>query len=382
MATLFAWAPEAVAQHAVRGRALRASPSRSSRTSCPTSPCPKATTSTDYFEKVARDGFAERARAWRAEADAGRLRHPLEEYRERLDREIKMIREMGFAGYFLIVWDFIRFAREQRDPGRARPRLGGGLARRLLHAHHRHRPDAVRPAVRALPEPRADLACPTSTSTSASASASGSSTTSPGSTAAPNVAQIITFGTMAARAVIRDVGRGLDIPYADVDRIAKLVPAAARAGDHDRARRSSEVPALRQAYESDPRSSSCSTSAQRLEGLVRHASTHAAGRRDRARARSSSSRRSTAGTDDEITTQFAMDDIEEIGLLKMDFLGLKTLTLIDDALASIAGQRRARGPTSTRCRSTIPRSTSSSARPARRGSSSSSRRGCRTSCAA
>jgi DNA polymerase-3 subunit alpha len=152
----------------------------------------------------------------------------------------------------------------------------------------------------------------------------------------PNVAQIITFGTMAARAVIRDVGRGLDIPYAEVDRIAKLVPQQPGV-DMTIRKALDDVPALREAYRREPQVKQLLDIGQRLEGLVRHASTHAAGVviAPQPIVEFAPLYR---GTNDEITTQFAMDDIAEIGLLKMDFLGLKTLTLIDDALSSIEAE--------------------------------------------
>ena len=139
---------------------------------------------------------------------------------------------------------------------------------------------------------------------------------------------------MAARAVLRDAGRGLDIPYAEVDKIAKLIPQQP-GQDITIAGALGEVAALKQAYQSDPKVKELIDVGQRLEGLVRHASTHAAGVviAPRPIVEFAPLYR---GTDDAITTQFAMSDIEEIGLLKMDFLGLKTLTLIDDALISIA----------------------------------------------
>ena len=99
-----------------------------------------------YFEKVTRDGFAERRRTLDPLAAAGRLRHPLADYEARLDKEIGVIRRVGFSGYFLIVWDFIRYAKEKRHPGRAGPRLRRRQPRRLRAAHHRHRPDRERPA--------------------------------------------------------------------------------------------------------------------------------------------------------------------------------------------------------------------------------------------
>ena len=110
-----------------------------------------------YFEKVVREGFEERLGEIRATAEAGRGRHAIEDYRERLDREIKIVREMGFAGYFLITWDFIRYAREASIPVGTGARVGGGVAGGLLPAHHEHRPHAVRPAVRALPQSGACL---------------------------------------------------------------------------------------------------------------------------------------------------------------------------------------------------------------------------------
>ena len=120
--------------------------------SLPAFDVPAGFTIESYFEKVTRDGFAERRRLLDPLAAAGRLRHPLAEYEARLEKEIGVIRRVGFAGYFLIVWDFIRYAREQDDPGRAGPRLGGRQPGRLGAAHHRHRPDRVRPDLRALPQ--------------------------------------------------------------------------------------------------------------------------------------------------------------------------------------------------------------------------------------
>jgi DNA polymerase-3 subunit alpha len=149
----------------------------------------------------------------------------------------------------------------------------------------------------------------------------------------PNVAQIITFGTMAARAVIRDAGRGLEIPYAEVDRIAKLVPQ--QPGQEVTIEKAmAEVPQLKQAYDQDAQVRQLLDVAQRLEGLVRHASTHAAGVVIAPKPIVEFAPL-YKGQDDAITTQFSMSDLEEIGLIKMDFLGLKTLTLIDDAVASI-----------------------------------------------
>ncbi len=146
-----------------------------------------------------------------------------------------------------------------------------------------------------------------------------------------NVAQIITFGTMKARAVIRDVGRVLDIPYADVDRIAKLIPATL---DATLEKSLTEVPQLVEAMEADPRVKQLVDTAKRLEGVSRHASTHAAGVVI-APEPLTEFLPLYRGSKGEITTQFDMRNCEDIGLLKMDFLGLRTLTLIDNCLKRI-----------------------------------------------
>jgi DNA polymerase-3 subunit alpha len=331
MAALFSWAPEAIANTAAVAERCRFTFEKQPP-QLPAFPVPEGFDLDGYFEKVARDGFEARLPQWRVEADAGRLRHPMEAYRARLDREIKMIREMGFAGYFLIVWDFIRFAREQGIPvGPGRGSAAGSLVafsmritdidpmpfdllfERFLNPERVSMPDIDIDFCFRKRERVIDYVT--------------------GKYGRPNVAQIITFGTMAARAVIRDAGRGLDIPYAEVDKIAKLVPQQP-GQEVTIATALADVPPLRQAYDTDPRVRQLLDVASRLEGLVRHASTHAAGVviAPKPIVEYAPLYR---GSDDAITTQFAMSDIEEIGLLKMDFLGLKTLTLIDDAIASI-----------------------------------------------
>ena len=148
-----------------------------------------------------------------------------------------------------------------------------------------------------------------------------------------NVAQIITFGTMKAKAVVRDVGRVLEMPFADVDKVAKQIPPAL---DMTLDKALEESPALQgDGAERPERSRSCSRVARRLEGMTRHASVHAAGvviapQADHRVRAALQGRRS-----DEIVTQWAMKEIERVGLLKMDFLGLSTLTLIHDALDEI-----------------------------------------------
>jgi DNA polymerase-3 subunit alpha len=339
MSRLFGWAPGAVENTLAVARQCRFAFEKQSN-QLPEFPVPAGFDLEGYFESVAREGFERRMRVWRSKQDAGRLRHSIDEYRQRLETEIKTIRDMGFAGYFLIVWDFIRFARENGIPvGPGRGSAAGSLVaycmritdidpmqydllfERFLNPERISLPDIDIDFCFRRRERVIDYVTE--------------------KYGRPNVAQIITFGTMAARAVIRDVGRGLDIPYNQVDRIAKLVPQQPGA-DVTIKKSLAEVPALKEAYRKDPTVRELLDLGQRLEGLVRHASTHAAGVviAPKPIVEYAPLYR---GTNDEITTQFAKDDIEEIGLLKMDFLGLKTLTLIDDA-ANLVGETTGERP--------------------------------------
>ncbi|MCI0656281.1 MAG: DNA polymerase III subunit alpha, partial [Acidobacteria bacterium] len=288
-----------------------------------------------YFEKVVREGFDRRRVQWESQLSKGLLRNTLEVYGQRLEGEIRMVKEMGFPGYFLIVWDFIRYAREKGipvGPGRGSaagslvayclsitdidPLQYGLLFERFLNPERVSLPDididfCMRRRGEVIEYVRNKYG-------------------------QENVAQIITFGTMAARAVIRDAGRGLDIPYGEVDRIAKLVPAELEA-TVDKALAS--VPQLKSAYESDEKIRQLLDVARRLEGLARHASTHAAGVVISPRPIVEFAPLCVT-KDSEVITQYAKDEIEKIGLLKMDFLGLKTLTLLEDCVDRV---RRDRG---------------------------------------
>ncbi|PYV49125.1 MAG: DNA polymerase III subunit alpha, partial [Acidobacteria bacterium] len=150
-----------------------------------------------------------------------------------------------------------------------------------------------------------------------------------------NVAQIITFGTMAAKAAIKDVGRAMDIPYSDVDRIAKMVPTTPNIKLETALK---ESPALQQAYESDTQIRQLIDTAKKLEGLVRNAGMHAAGVVISPRPLKELVPLYRT-KNDEIVTAFDMVAIEKMGLLKMDFLGLTTLTILDDALKLIRQTR-------------------------------------------
>jgi DNA polymerase-3 subunit alpha len=292
---------------------------------------PAGETLESYFEKVTREGFgARRVRLERLQAE-GRLRHALAAYEERLEREIELIKEMRFAGYFLIVWDFIRFAREKCIPvGPGRGSAAGSLVSYALHItdidplqHGLLFERFLNPERISFPDIDIDFCM------RQRGKVINYVTEKYGR---ENVSQIITFGTMGARAVIRDAGRALDMPFAEVDRIAKLVPNILNI---TLAEAVAASPELRQTKEHDPRVAELLAIAERLEGLARHASTHAAGV-------VISPQPLTEivplykSNKDEITTQYAMDDLEKIGLLKMDFLGLTTLTVLDDCQKLIA----------------------------------------------
>jgi len=295
---------------------------------------PPGETLETFFEKVSREGFNHRRPLLERLRAEGRLRYPLEAYEERLNREIELIKQMRFAGYFLIVWDFIRFARERCIPvGPGRGSAAGSLVsysmqitdidplqydllfERFLNPERITFPDID---IDFCMRRRGEVISYVTEKYGRD-----------------NVSQIITFGTMGAKAVIRDAGRALDMPFAEVDRIAKQVPNVLNISLQEAIEQS---PELRQVRDGDPRVADLLTVAMSLEGLARHASTHAAGvvispqpLQEIVPVYKSSK--------DEITTQYAMDDLEKIGLLKMDFLGLATLTVLDDAVRVIDATR-------------------------------------------
>src|SRR5712671_918362 len=284
----------------------------------------------DYFEKVVRDGFADRLARLKQLAGMGALRHTVDEYERRLSYEIAMIKQMKYPGYFLIVWDFIRYAREQGIPvGPGRGSAAGSLVAYCLRITDVDPIDFdliferfLNPERVSLPDIDIDFC------ERRRGEVIEYVTRKYGR---ENVAQIITFGTMKAKAVVRDVGRVLEMPYADVDRIAKQIPAALDM-TLDKALEESEP--LRQMEQSDPKVKELLHVARRLEGMTRHASVHAAGVVIAPNAITQYAPL-YRGAHDEIVTQWSMKDIERVGLLKMDFLGLSTLTLIDDCVKEI-----------------------------------------------
>ncbi len=268
----------------------------------------------EYFVKLCRDGLLRRYGA-----------DVPEDIRARLDYEISIIDRMGYINYYLIVFDFINYAKSQGIPvGPGRGSGAGSLAaycvgitnidpikynllfERFLNPErvsmpdfdidfcYERRPEVIDYVIRKY--------------------------------GADHVAQIVTFGTMAARAAIRDVGRVLDMPYGTVDGIAKLVPMEPKMTLTKALSISRELKAR---YDADPQVKELIDMSLKLEGMPRHASTHAAGvviTREAA-----DEYVPLATNDGNPVTQFTMTTIEELGLLKMDFLGLRTLTVIDDA---------------------------------------------------
>jgi DNA polymerase-3 subunit alpha len=291
---------------------------------------PEGETADSYFEKVAREGFRERWTRHGAAIEA-QGRFDLADYESRLKREIAMIQAMGFPSYFLIVWDFIRFAKEQGIPvGPGRGSAAGSLVAYALRItdidpleHDLIFERFLNPERVSMPDIDIDFC---------EARRSEVIDYVTAKYGRDNVAQIITFGTMKARAVIRDVGRVLDIAYADVDRIAKLIPATL---DATLEKAIQEVPQLVESMDADPRVKQLVETARRLEGVSRHASTHAAGVVIAPEALTEFLPL-YRGSKGEITTQYDMRNCEDIGLLKMDFLGLRTLTLIDNCVKRIA----------------------------------------------
>ncbi|RRA49504.1 DNA polymerase III subunit alpha [Acidipila sp. EB88] len=289
---------------------------------------PAGHTIDSYFEQVCREGFRKRMdTAVRHLQDKGLLRQPISDYHARLEREIECIKAMKFPGYFLIVWDFIRYAREQDIPvGPGRGSAAGSLVAYVMEITN------IDPLQNALlferflnPErvsmPDIDI----DFDMNRRGEVIDYVTRKYGR---EQVAQIITFNTMAAKAAIKDVGRALDLPYGDVDRIAKMIPPTIGITLSQALKDSAQ---LQEAYDKDPQMREVIDTALRLEGLVRGAGVHAAGVVIAPRPLTDLVPLSRS-KNEEIVTAYDMKAIEKLGLLKMDFLGLTTLTVIDDCL--------------------------------------------------
>ena len=275
---------------------------------------PEGYSAPEYLRKLCYEGIEQRY-------------HPVtDDLKERLEYELGVIIEMGFVDYFLIVWDFIKYAKDHHIPvGPGRGSAAGSIVaytlsitnidpvkyqlifERFLNPERVSMPDIDIDFCYERRQEVIDYVIE--------------------KYGADRVAQIITFGTMAARAVIRDVGRAINMPYADVDRIAKMIPLELKI-TIDRALKMNHE--LKELYDINPEVKYLIDMSIRLEGLPRHASTHAAG--------VVISKKPVVeyvplnANDGVITTQFPMGTLESLGLLKMDFLGLRTLTVIQNAL--------------------------------------------------
>ena len=277
-----------------------------------------------YFQKLCEEGFARRYPGAPAE------------YRERLAYEMGIIRQMGFVDYFLIVSDFIGYAKRRGIPvGPGRGSAAGSMVaycmaitdvdpmKYSLYFERFLNPERV-----TMPDIDIDFCIRRRQEVIEYVQ---------NKYGADHVAQIVTFGTMAARGAIRDVGRALNIPYADVDVVAKQVPSGPGALHItlDEALKLSKP--LRDAYEGDERIRTLIDTAKAIEGMPRHASTHAAG--------VVITRKPVvdyvplAKNDESVVTQYVMTTLEELGLLKMDFLGLRNLTILDDTVRLVQKSR-------------------------------------------
>jgi DNA polymerase-3 subunit alpha len=275
----------------------------------------------EQLDRNAREGLTRRLAENRANA------RPEADYWQRLDYELKCLAQMGFAGYFLVVADIMNYARKKHVPvGPGRGSAAGSLVafslgitdldplayglifERFLNPERLSPPDIDMDFCY---ERRGEIIHHVAKTYGWE-----------------NVAQITTFGSMKSRQVIRDVGRALEVPYAEVDRIAKLVPEQLKMTV---AKALEQEPRLREARDTSPTVQDILTIAQALEGLPRHASTHAAGLviADRPLVEYLPLYKGNKG---ELVTQFDMKGVERVGLVKFDFLGLRTLTVIDQAV--------------------------------------------------
>jgi len=296
---------------------------------------PQGHTIDSYFEQVCREGYKKRLEtAIRHLESQGVLRTALDVYESRLNREIDCIKQMKYSGYFLIVWDFIKYARDHGIPvGPGRGSAAGSLVAYVMEITN------IDPLQNALlferflnPERVSMPDIDVDFCMNRRGEVIDYVTRKYGR---EQVAQIITFNTMAAKASIKDCGRAMDMPYGDVDRIAKLVPATIGM-TLDKALE--ESPDLRKVYDADKTVRELIDTAKKLEGLVRGSGVHAAG--VVIAPRSLTELVPVAKTkNDEIVTAYDMKAVEKMGLLKMDFLGLTTLTVIDDCQKLIERNR-------------------------------------------
>jgi DNA polymerase-3 subunit alpha len=287
----------------------------------PKFPVPEGKDAFDYLVELCEKGLQKR------------YERPTPELQERLRFELKTVKEMGFADYFLIVWDFVSFAKRngiQVGPGRGS--AAGSLAAYCLEITDVDPMEYgllferfLNPGRKSMPDMDIDFAV---------AGRDRVINYVAEKYGRDRVAQIITFGTMMARAAVRDAGRVLEIPYGTVDKVAKLIPEGPKVYLEDCLKPGAE---LKQAYDADPLVKEIVDLAKPLEGLVRQDSIHAAGVVISDRPLTDVVPLQQKGSDQEVVTQFKMGDVEALGLLKMDFLGLRNLDVIDKTLDLIGG---------------------------------------------
>jgi DNA polymerase III subunit alpha len=296
---------------------------------------PPGHTIDSYFEHICREGFKKRLETGvRFLESRGQLKTPISAYEARLNYELGIIKQMKYSGYFLIVWDFIKYARDHGIP--VGPGRGSGAGSLVAYAMEITNIDPMQnvllferflnPERVSMPDIDVDFCM------NRRGEVIDYVTRKYGR---DQVAQIITFNTMAAKASIKDCGRAMDMPYGDVDRIAKLIPATVGM-TIDKALE--DVPDLRKVYDSETQVRELIDTAKKLEGLVRGQGVHASA--VVIAPRPLTELVPVARTkNDEIVTAYDMKAVEKMGLLKMDFLGLTTLTVIDDCLRLIEKNR-------------------------------------------
>ncbi len=287
----------------------------------PKFPVPEGRDAFDYLVELCEKGLQKR------------YDHVTPEIQERLKFELKTIKEMGFADYFLIVWDFVKFSKQNGvSVGPGRGSTAGSLAAYCLDITE---VDPIKydllferflnPGRKSMPDMDIDFSV---------AGRDRVINYVAEKYGRDHVAQIITFGTMMARAAVRDAGRVLDVPYGTVDKIAKLIPEGVKVYLDDCLKPGSE---LKAAYDGDPQVKEIVDLAKPLEGLVRQDSIHAAGVVIGDRPLTEYVPLQRKGEGEETVTQFGMWDVEALGLLKMDFLGLRNLDVIDKTFALVGG---------------------------------------------
>ncbi len=298
----------------------------------PRIPVPAGETAESYLEKLAREGLERRLFRYQGEKD---FKDRSARYKARLEEELNIIKSMGYPGYFLIVYDFIHYAKNHEIPvGPGRGSAAGSLVAYALAITDLDPIEYdliferfLNPGRKSsMPDVDVDFCMEGRDEVIQYVSEKYGK---------ENVAQIITFGKMQAKAAVRDVGRVLGIPYAEVDRIAKLIPNKI---DITLEQALQQEAGLRESIAKDTRIASLFEIARSLEGLARHASTHAAGVviANKPLMEYLPLQR---GQNGEVITQYAMKQVEAIGLVKFDFLGLKTLTVVDQTIDLIQKNR-------------------------------------------